>query len=237
MSSHLYMDIVRQLEKDILSGAYGPTDMLPSENTLAARFDVSRVTIRKSLDILKNDGLITSMHGKGYFIKMPSFNKYTLTFDGKTGSDYSRFHKVLISWPDTEVQNALGIQPDRRIVEFHRVLEREWVPVAYDEKFIPYERGMPSVEIEINYAEFPELLSSKFSPFAIKTRLEIGTALPPQHVAAVLECPENVPVLVVYRYINDRAGTTVGYGRQFLSPDFGRIEADSGYSLTGDFNE
>lgn len=235
MEKHLYMEIVRQLEKDILSGAYGPSDMLPSENTLAAKFGVSRVTIRKSLDILKNDGLITSMHGKGYFIKMPTFNKYHLIFDGKTGSDYSRFQKVLISWPSDEIQRALGIPADRRVVEFHRVLERSWLPVAYDEKFIPYERGMPSVEIEINYAEFPELLSSKFSPFAIKTKLEIGMSYPPAYVANVLECPADIPLLTVYRYVCDRSGNNVGYGRQFLSPDFGRLEADSDYSLTSEF--
>lgn len=235
MEKHLYMEIVRHLEREILSGAYGPTDMLPSENALARKFGVSRVTIRKSLDILKNDGLIKSMHGKGYFIKMPTFNKYTLTFDGKTGSDYSHFQKVLISWPDNEVQSALNITPDTRVVEFHRVLERDWLPVAYDEKFIKYEKGMPSVEIEINYAEFPELLSSKFSPFAIRTRLEIGIALPPEHVAKILESAVSEPILVVYRFVCDREGNTIGFGRQYLSQDFGRIQADSGFSLTGDF--
>ncbi|WP_392564139.1 GntR family transcriptional regulator [Orbus wheelerorum] len=46
---------------------------LPSELQLSGEFNVSRATIRKALTILKNDGIIRSQKGKGYFlIKQPS---------------------------------------------------------------------------------------------------------------------------------------------------------------------
>ena len=41
---------------------------LPGETTLAARFQVSRTTIRQALDELGRDGLITTLPGKGSFV-------------------------------------------------------------------------------------------------------------------------------------------------------------------------
>ncbi|MBQ4370253.1 MAG: GntR family transcriptional regulator [Oscillospiraceae bacterium] len=235
MEDHLYMQIVRRLEQDILSGMYGPSDMLPSENTLAARFNVSRVTIRKSLDILKNNGLITAMHGKGYFIKPPQHNRYSFNFDSNTGVDFSHFQKVEIIYPDAETMAALNIPATRRVVAFHRVQERAWTPVAYDEKFVPYERGMPTVEIEIKYAEFPELLSARHSPFLLKGSIEIDIAVPPDYVAKALDVPPDKPMLVMRRFLRNRDGVPYGFGRNFLTKEFGPVTAESGYSLTHKF--
>lgn len=41
---------------------------LPSENELAQKLSVSRVTIRRALDDLEQEGIIFRMHGKGTFI-------------------------------------------------------------------------------------------------------------------------------------------------------------------------
>ncbi|HSO19714.1 MAG TPA: GntR family transcriptional regulator [Desulfosarcina sp.] len=45
------------------------TDMLPSENQLAAAFGVSRMTARRALVELENEGLVVRVRGKGTFIK------------------------------------------------------------------------------------------------------------------------------------------------------------------------
>ncbi len=47
------------------------TDMLPSENQLAATFGVSRMTARKALVELETEGLARRIRGKGTFVKKP----------------------------------------------------------------------------------------------------------------------------------------------------------------------
>lgn len=62
-----YYTLMEQLKEDILSGKIRAGEKLPSENELAAEFDISRHTVRKALSILENDGFVTAYHGKGTF--------------------------------------------------------------------------------------------------------------------------------------------------------------------------
>ncbi len=47
------------------------TDTLPSENQLAVMFGVSRMTARKALVELENEGLVERIRGKGTYVKKP----------------------------------------------------------------------------------------------------------------------------------------------------------------------
>ena len=79
--------IAHRLETDIRSGALSRGDPLASESALVKRFSVSRNTIRKSLEILSNKGLITTKSGIGSFV----------TFGGKTIDDRSGWSVALAS--------------------------------------------------------------------------------------------------------------------------------------------
>ena len=68
-SKTLYLQIKDNLEEGIRSGKYPLDSKLPSENELCKAFNVSRITIRKALDVLENKGMIYSIHGKGTFVK------------------------------------------------------------------------------------------------------------------------------------------------------------------------
>ena len=63
--------IVAMLKKKITFQEYIPGDFLPNEETLAAKYRVSRACIRESLSILKAQGYLDSRRGKngGTFVK------------------------------------------------------------------------------------------------------------------------------------------------------------------------
>lgn len=52
------------LEEQIHRGELRAGDRVPSENQLAAVYQVSRQTVRKALAILEQEGYIYAMHGK-----------------------------------------------------------------------------------------------------------------------------------------------------------------------------
>lgn len=52
----------------ITSGELAAGDRLPSERTLVEELRVSRTTVRLILTRLVAEGLITSSHGRGYFV-------------------------------------------------------------------------------------------------------------------------------------------------------------------------
>lgn len=64
----IYREIADHLRTDIESGRYVASGLLPSESELCASFNASRVTVRKSLELLRSEGLITSRQGFGWTV-------------------------------------------------------------------------------------------------------------------------------------------------------------------------
>jgi GntR family transcriptional regulator len=65
-----YRDIATQLRSEIAGGEPAPGSVLPSEATLSKRFGTSRVTIRRALELLRDDGLLESRQGAGWFVSL-----------------------------------------------------------------------------------------------------------------------------------------------------------------------
>ena len=66
--SPLYQQLMMRLKNDILSGAYPPGGRIPSEQWLCDTYGVSRVTVRKALLDLVQEGLLVRRQGKGTFV-------------------------------------------------------------------------------------------------------------------------------------------------------------------------
>jgi GntR family transcriptional regulator len=52
----------------IKSGELAPREWLPSEASMAQEFGVSRDTLRRALILLRDEGLIASRKGRGWFV-------------------------------------------------------------------------------------------------------------------------------------------------------------------------
>src|ERR1041384_668417 len=64
----LYLQLARYMRGLIVGGKLGHRDALPSERELAERFEVSRVTVRKALRELSQEGLLEQIQGAGTFV-------------------------------------------------------------------------------------------------------------------------------------------------------------------------
>jgi len=62
------MKILKYLEDLIITGRLSAGDKLPSENDLAKMFSTTRVTVRKALDELEKNGVISKVQGVGTFV-------------------------------------------------------------------------------------------------------------------------------------------------------------------------
>lgn len=64
----IYSSIAGELRSRITSGQWTPGQQITPENELAREFRVCRATLKKSLKVLENEGLLWSRRGKGRFV-------------------------------------------------------------------------------------------------------------------------------------------------------------------------
>lgn len=70
--SFLYMNIYDELKRNIDQGVYPVGGKIPSDEELVKKFEVSRITVKKALGMLKEEGMIRRTPGVGTFVKNKS---------------------------------------------------------------------------------------------------------------------------------------------------------------------
>lgn len=64
----IYLQLMSRIQRDIISGRYGPGDKLPSVRELAVEAAVNPNTMQKALSELERGGLVYSRRTSGRFI-------------------------------------------------------------------------------------------------------------------------------------------------------------------------
>lgn len=64
----IYEQIVEQFKSAIVSGELATQESLPSVRTLAKDLKISALTVKKAYDLLEEEGLTVTVHGKGTFV-------------------------------------------------------------------------------------------------------------------------------------------------------------------------
>ena len=64
-----YQFIADSLRQEIESGVYSSKQLLPTEQLLCQRFQISRQTVRRALSVLEDEGLITRRQGSGSHLR------------------------------------------------------------------------------------------------------------------------------------------------------------------------
>ena len=75
MTSSLFRQIADDLRERVAIGEFGDQGTLDSESALCARYAVSRVTVRRALETLREQGLVQSRQGSGWFATGGSFHQ------------------------------------------------------------------------------------------------------------------------------------------------------------------
>ena len=71
MAKPKYLQIYEQIYKNIETGFYQPGAKLPSEKELSQNYAVSRITSKKALEMLADQGYIVRQPGRGSFVRHP----------------------------------------------------------------------------------------------------------------------------------------------------------------------
>ena len=75
----LHLKISQQIQQQIVNGDYPPGAKLPSERELIAIHQASRITIRRAIANLVQQGLVATYQGKGAFVTQQKKVTYTIS--------------------------------------------------------------------------------------------------------------------------------------------------------------
>lgn len=231
MINPMYIKIAEDIRNKIKSGDLNSGDDLPSETSLCKEYETSRMTVRKGLAILSNEGYIYSVPGKGYFVKKPECNKYTVHYDEMdnliNNVDNTKLLSVDIIKPDEELASKLQISENKKIIKIRRLFYTDGQSIAYDIKYFMYEKGMPIVEKEIEQATFPEMISKNISPYELKKEIMIYAIAPGDKTKKLLNIYNELALLVVEQKIYDDNNKPMGLGVTYFRSDYIKLQGFS----------
>ena len=80
----LYRQIAELLREKIEKGEYQFGQFIPSERELSAKYGVNRLTLRKAIALLVNEGLLIPKPGKGTYVNRPKIDSAFDTIQSTT---------------------------------------------------------------------------------------------------------------------------------------------------------
>ncbi|MEG0379614.1 MAG: GntR family transcriptional regulator, partial [Eubacterium sp.] len=227
-----YIQISDEIKAKILAGILKPNEMLSSESQLSSEYNVSRVTIRKALMRLIDEGYLFSVPGKGTFVDYFNKNSYRIPLSLnnilKTPYDKETLIGSQIIKPDIDMVYHLQIAPKERVISIEWVLSIAGTPAVYDIKYIPFFPALPIGEIDLKYSSLPQILSSKFNLRDMQEEVTIECVCPGERACRYLEmdASKNEAVILLNKFVYDHEDNPVGWSLNYIKNDYCSLKAE-----------
>lgn len=136
--------IADQVKQEITEGHMGPGDRLPTEQSLAETYGVSRNVVREAIARLRNEGIVESRQGIGAFVALKP--RPVLRLDNSNSLTSLDRHKSLFELRATLEVRAAELAAAYRTEEDMREIAR-----AFDEMKRTMSWGKDGVEFDIAF--------------------------------------------------------------------------------------
>ncbi|QDZ16218.1 GntR family transcriptional regulator [Humibacter ginsenosidimutans] len=207
----LWMQAVDTLREQVTSGVLRPGMRLPPERELCGRLGISRVTLRKALTKLVDEGVVRSSHGRGWYVAGEERNEWPNSLESfsETAARMGLVPTsvVLSAAPQSaslDDAEALAIAPGTLVFRLERVRMLNDVPIAVDSSMIPLALIPGAGEVDFRTESLYETLVGAGLDLAhAETTIEARPAT--DDVAGHLGIAVGDPTLVMHQLVRTRA--------------------------------
>ncbi len=212
-----YLAIADALRARIGDDEFRAGRLLPSESELSKQYGASRVTVRKSLEALRDQGLVDSRQGFGWFVAADPLRQ-TLgrlgTLEGQLAEGGVNAERRIIEFGFvTAPRHVAAVLGTTAVLQVRRLNLADGAPFARVTVWVPDdlagELSRTLVERSSFYENLPVTLGG-----ATQT---IGATAMSEADAALLEVPVGSPALRCERVTRDVAGRAVLFS-EFIFP-------------------
>jgi GntR family transcriptional regulator len=233
----LYVQLSALIEARISSGAMQPGERLESEHDLAARFDVSRITVRHAIGRLVEKDLLVRRQGKGTFVSRPPIGQRIddPIFDAILAQG-ERAQAELIVFetrvPPASVAEAFGAAPGQLLTYLERRYSLDEEVIAWASAWLVVEAANISMS-QARAMSTAQILSNAGMPLA-KTRAVIRAVPCPEALRDVFGSTQGAPSLRVRRRRLTASETLIELGEIHFRGDTYEIALDANGHGKGD---
>ena len=226
----LYSRVETVLANEIADGDVQVGDQLPTEDSLIARFGVSRITVRRAIQNLVSRGLVEIRRGKGTFVAAPKITQELKELSGFVEDMHALGRKPTarviskdIVTADATVASQLALMKGERVVRIRRVRLADGIPLSYDETYLPLEIGKKIITNNLKAEPIFSLLERKYDVPLIEAEYKLDAVAADTEVAAALKVNQRSPIFRIERTSYSTGSRPVDYERLYYRGDLVRF--------------
>jgi len=215
----LYIKIANELRQNIAESVYQLGDQLPTEAELSLRFGVNRHTLRRAIEILRNEGLVRIDRGRGTFVASAPISypigkrvRYNETLKAQGLKVSHRLLSVTELLADQAIAKRLEMGVGSPVVFLERLSFADDHPISVASSYFESDRFPGLMDLYPRYHSISKVLHHEYGIDHIRrsTRISARTVQPKD--ARLLELPLNAPILLTESINEDQQGRVIEYG-------------------------
>ncbi len=220
-----YLQLANILRRQIAEGVFRPGDQLPSESQLCHRYGISPMTVRRSINLLADEGIISTAQGRGTFVKTLELS--TATFDLKELKDLFdsaaegniKLLDVRIVSADERTARKLELPLGAAAIYIRRLFTRAGIPVFYHRAYLIYDPLRPIVEAELDVTTLQGLFAGGDHSLIKCGHLAIEATLLNEEEAEILKRPQPMAAFYLEHLFYDFQSHPISWGWFIIPSD------------------
>ena len=172
----LYKQLKDLLLQEIKEGIYKANQKIPTELELSEKYQISRMTVRKALAELVEEGVLAKKQGKGTFVCTPKIDVRSPNFTMMCVTNHkvpsSKIIKIVKQPASERDIRELNLVPDEEVIYLLRLLFADGEPVMVEHNFFP-ERFSKLLETDLEDTSLYAFLNARKNVTDIKQKRDV----------------------------------------------------------------
>ena len=227
-----HLDLADALRSRIAARDLGERGALPGELDLATEYGTSRVTVRRALDLLRREGLVTSRRGSGWFAAVDPLRQplgRVKTVEAAVEAAGARPGRRVVAFGFVEapaaVADALRVDRGADVLRVERVNLADDEPFALVTVWVRADVGADISRADVERTTFYDLLPVRGVELEA-VHQTITAEIADAQNAALLECAPGDALLLLRRVTCEASGAPVLYSEHRYPADRTTLEIE-----------